>query len=369
MTRSEQKDLERLGIAVAAGMVLHIVVGLAFMTVEWSPRREVYPKTILVDLSDPVPAPLEDTSKPEAPNPEPAEPVRETEAPPSPQPEPSARTQTAVEQPAPAKAAPAQAAAKPAPARPQQQPVSRPQPVQSTPKTADAKPTPTSSVSSAPVEGPPTRLAVDPSQEIPAQRQPTDLGTRRVAETPSLQKPKVEVPDWVHEDGASAPSPATARSSGNNTPARTGTEPRDAIPGLDFDRLDRAIAQAGSVSAQPQSGSPEPQVLAPPAPAPGAGARTSLRWNDPEEGREVTLQVKPVLPDWVEKDGLRFEVRVSLAVLPGGTVSMVTFDKNSGYTDVDKAIEDAVRRWRFSPASSGGTAYGMLTLYIQPDVR
>jgi TonB family protein len=370
MTRSEQKDLERLGIAAAVGLILHLVLGLVLTTVEWAPRREVYPKTILVDLSDPVSAPVEKRSEPEppAPSPEPAESVREAESPPRSQPEPPAQTPAAAEQQAPVRAAPAQAAANPVRPRPEPQPVTRPQPVQTTPKTAATAPTPTPSVSSAPVEGPSTRYAVDPSQEIPVQqRPPTDLGTRQVAEVPSLPKPQVEVPDWAREAGAAAPSPSDARDSGTDTPARTGSEPREAASSLNFEQLDRALAQTGSTSSRPQSGQPERQVLAPPAPASGTGSRTDLSWNDPERGREVTKQVRPELPGWVEEQGFRGDVQVSLEVTAGGTVGRVTIVKTSGYTDVDNAVLEAVRRWGFTPASSGGTAYGMLTLYIRPE--
>jgi TonB family protein len=46
-------------------------------------------------------------------------------------------------------------------------------------------------------------------------------------------------------------------------------------------------------------------------------------------------------------------------------VSTATVDRSSGYADVDSAVIDAIRRWRFTPASGGGSVKGVIPYVIK----
>jgi TonB family protein len=57
-------------------------------------------------------------------------------------------------------------------------------------------------------------------------------------------------------------------------------------------------------------------------------------------------------------------VIVSFTLEPEGVVSAVSVTRSSGYADVDSAVSDAIRRWRFTPANGGGPVKGGITHVI-----
>jgi protein TonB len=89
-------------------------------------------------------------------------------------------------------------------------------------------------------------------------------------------------------------------------------------------------------------------------------------WDKPDasKGRAVLSSVKPKIPAWVSTQGLTMSVKVSFTLQPEGVVSAVSVARSSGYADVDSAVIDAIRRWRFTPAKGGGPVQGVITHII-----
>jgi TonB family protein len=91
-------------------------------------------------------------------------------------------------------------------------------------------------------------------------------------------------------------------------------------------------------------------------------------WDQPDanKGRVLVSRVDPKLPSWVGKQGLRLSVIVSFVLLPDGVVSIAFRERSSGYADVDSAIIEAIRRWRFSAAKGAGPVTGLIPYVINP---
>jgi TonB family protein len=89
-------------------------------------------------------------------------------------------------------------------------------------------------------------------------------------------------------------------------------------------------------------------------------------WDQPDasKGREVVSAVTPKIPAWVAKQGLTLLVSVSFTLRADGVVSAVIVDKSSGYADVDSAVVDAIRRWRFTAATGTASIKGEIPFKI-----
>ena len=92
----------------------------------------------------------------------------------------------------------------------------------------------------------------------------------------------------------------------------------------------------------------------------------SLTWDKPDasKGRAVLSSVKPKIPQWVSAQGLTMRVTVAFTLQPDGVVSAVSVERSSGYADVDSAVIEAVRQWRFTAASGGGPVKGVISHLI-----
>ena len=168
-----------------------------------------------------------------------------------------------------------------------------------------------------------------------------------------------------------SPQPAPARevpAPGQNE-VRPAEEPEQPSV-LDLRSLDSSIAQ--SEDAGSQSGGREGG----PAAQPSAGAQSTsaqegregivILWDDPSEGREPTFTPRPQIPAWVSKQGLRLQVVVSFELTPQGVLRDVKVEQGSGYPDVDAAVLEALRRWKFRPVSSTRTVKGRVPYTIIP---
>ncbi len=70
----------------------------------------------------------------------------------------------------------------------------------------------------------------------------------------------------------------------------------------------------------------------------------------------VSHRVLPVYPKMARRHGLEGTVVLRLLVAETGNVGDVVVDAPSGCIDLDKAAIEAVRKWRFIPATRGGVA-------------
>ncbi len=141
---------------------------------------------------------------------------------------------------------------------------------------------------------------------------------------------------------------------------------------LDLGSLDTALAGAGggtgAAGTLPRGGGGKSAAGTSSGTASGAGGQGgySITWDRPA-GRERRLMhaSKPILPAWVEKQGLTLRVVVSFSVSPEGVVSQPRVDKSSGYSEVDTAVAEAVRQWRFSADQSAPTIRGQVPYEIR----
>jgi TonB family protein len=91
-----------------------------------------------------------------------------------------------------------------------------------------------------------------------------------------------------------------------------------------------------------------------------------IQWEDPSQGREATSRPLPALPAWVSEQGLRLKITVSFVLNPQGTLDDVRTEEGSGYTDVDAAVLEALRRWKFKPVAGTRSVRGRVSYIIRP---
>jgi len=139
---------------------------------------------------------------------------------------------------------------------------------------------------------------------------------------------------------------------------------------LDLRALDSSLIQSDDTGSRSgtQEGGPTAQ------PTTGAQSTSAqegregimILWDNPSQGREPTDTPRPQIPDWVSEKGLRLQVVVSFELTPQGLLQHVKVEKGCGYPDVDAAVLEALRRWRFQPVSSARTVTGRVPYTIIP---
>jgi TonB family protein len=75
--------------------------------------------------------------------------------------------------------------------------------------------------------------------------------------------------------------------------------------------------------------------------------------------------VLPKVPAWVGVQGLTLSVIMSFSVLPDGLVTGVATQRSSGYPDIDQAVTNALRQWRYSPSAGALLAKGRVSFVIR----
>lgn len=104
---------------------------------------------------------------------------------------------------------------------------------------------------------------------------------------------------------------------------------------------------------------PVPASVSEPTPAPATQTpepRTETQAVLPAGSLKVSHRVLPVYPLMARRHGLEGTVVLRLLVKETGNVGEVVVDAPSGCIDLDKAAVEAVRKWRFIPATRGGGA-------------
>jgi periplasmic protein TonB len=96
-----------------------------------------------------------------------------------------------------------------------------------------------------------------------------------------------------------------------------------------------------------------PPAASPPATAPAVGAAgATLVPARPVAGMESDRP--PVYPESARRRGEQGRVILRVSVAPDGDPTQVVVGHSSGFTSLDDAALDAVRRWRFVPAMQSG---------------
>ncbi|UCF99483.1 MAG: TonB family protein [Spirochaetaceae bacterium] len=236
------------------------------------------------------------------------------------------------------------------------------------------------------------RASTEPASEstgLPRIRSvPTPKTTRESAERPRTGLRFLEPETTPSSDERYLPPdeqayqtpPAESQTSRQPVPAQVVPAPRqsevkpqeqpDQPSVLDLRRLDSSLSESGSAGTQ--SGSREGA----PASQPGTGAESTsvqegregivILWDDPSQGREPTSTPRPQIPAWVSEQGVRLQVVVSFVLTPQGVLRDVKVEQSSGYSDVDTAVLEALRRWKFRPVSSTRTVTGRVPYTIIP---
>ncbi|MGA2766584.1 MAG: TonB family protein [Spirochaetia bacterium] len=92
-----------------------------------------------------------------------------------------------------------------------------------------------------------------------------------------------------------------------------------------------------------------------------------FRWDQPEAGkaRRLLSSQQPRIPAWVSKEGLTLMVLVSFTLTPDGVLSDVNVEASSGYNEVDAAVSEAVRLWRFNADPTSPPIHGRIPYMIR----
>jgi TonB family protein len=132
----------------------------------------------------------------------------------------------------------------------------------------------------------------------------------------------------------------------------TSNEPEPEQSALDLSDLDRMLETEPDDSSGPAE-NPNP-----------SDSDFSLTWED-AQNREAVYLATPDIPDWVSQQGLNLRVVISFTLVPQGFLISITLKESCGYTDVDTAVINAVRNWRFKAVNSTVNVKGSVTYYIR----
>ena len=200
---------------------------------------------------------------------------------------------------------------------------------------------------------------------LPEDRAPaasTDSGGPVVPALPRATTPSPSnLPPFTSNADAGPPArDAPAAPSGATAPV--GSE-------LNLRELDNALSGRGNQGRAPTGGagaqSAVGQGRAQAAAGPG-DAGPQIAWEDASAPRRQLSSAEPVIPDWVKRDPVTLRLVVGFDVAPSGLVSSANIERSSGFADVDAAVLEAVRRWRFDSAGSNRTVRGSVPYVITP---
>ncbi|HUI69054.1 MAG TPA: TonB family protein [Spirochaetia bacterium] len=137
---------------------------------------------------------------------------------------------------------------------------------------------------------------------------------------------------------------------------------------LDLGSLDKSLAAAQGSGSEPGvesggGGSGQAGV------GTGGGGKGAYRfqWDQPEaaKDRRLLASPQPRIPQWVSKQGLSLTVLVAFTLTPDGLLRDVTVEGSSGWNDVDAAVTEAVRSWKFSPDPAAHNIHGLIPYIIR----
>lgn len=93
--------------------------------------------------------------------------------------------------------------------------------------------------------------------------------------------------------------------------------------------------------------------------------QTSISLAGPIANRQILNKVLPKYPGWCLNKGFSGVVKIRIWVEPGGAVREGTLvEISSGYPDLDQAVINALKSWRFAPLPAGvvqETQWGVIT--------
>jgi len=81
--------------------------------------------------------------------------------------------------------------------------------------------------------------------------------------------------------------------------------------------------------------------------------------------RKILRQIKPVYPEWAERQGIESSGELKLWVLPSGEVCDIEVVHTSGWSKLDECAAQALRQWRFEPIQGKEAQWGIICFYFK----
>lgn len=106
-----------------------------------------------------------------------------------------------------------------------------------------------------------------------------------------------------------------------------------------------------------QQTSPRPTAISGAKPAAGTTGSTTGSQGGATSGPGHLFNPKPAYPAESRAAGERGTVLLSVSVEPSGRPGSISISKSSGFLRLDRAAQEAVKRWRFKPAMRNGVPY------------
>jgi TonB family protein len=198
-----------------------------------------------------------------------------------------------------------------------------------------------------------------------------------------LPHPDVSVGPKGAGGSAAASSAGAVQRSGQGTPVQ-GRTGKGSAGSLDLSQLDKSLARGsgGGTGAGKGSSGTGQSGTGSGAGGSGSGGGTGsggagtggsgsggyrVVWDQAGTGRRlVEPVVQPKIPAWVSTQGLTLSVTVDFTLMPDGLIGAVALKQSSGYADVDSAVLDAIRRWRFTAAKGTVLVKGVIPYVVKP---
>jgi TonB family protein len=154
-----------------------------------------------------------------------------------------------------------------------------------------------------------------------------------------------------------------ALGSGEESPGAESGGPGSGETSLDMGRLDEALQSRGDGNSSGNGGSNASSKGG--NETAGFPGMPGIQWQEAAAGRGLLKEPKdPDIPAWVKREGLYLTVVVDFDVTPQGRTTNPRVVKSSGYADVDAAVLDAVRNFRFNPIEGKETVTGRVPYVI-----
>lgn len=377
MQAVDRKDADRLFLAMAAAVVIH--AGLYFgvpaiidfqahepkvygpITVHIEPIPAAAPEVLSVQRPDLVEPQASIAVEP----PEPAPAPKLTAVTPQPPPPQPAATQSSQPKPAstPASAASSKTAVK--------QPAPAVEPPSLKPRLTDRAAALTQAQTLKSSTGPQATKTPATEEGVPLPTRPAGTSAFRQAGEPTgvsagaVDSSVVPGPEPTLPLAAQSPERTDPSAGQQRSGEAVAVGGSTASSPLDLGKLDQSLGATGSAGSTPSKPATA-QTAATHSPA------SDIVWERPEAGKErypIPPLAEPKLPAWVEKQGLTLAVKVAFTLAADGIVRDTRVTQTSGYTDVDKSVLDAVRRWRFNSVRDAAEIKGVVPYTIKPKPR
>jgi periplasmic protein TonB len=216
-------------------------------------------------------------------------------------------------------------------------PVPAPVPVPEPPTAAEEPP---------PAPAPPSTATAEQPSAIPAPASPLPIEERPPTPEFSAPAPSIQAP--------SVPTPTTEPTAQTEAAPEPEPLPLPPVPPRQLPprRATAPAARSASPSAPPVDSRPAPADAGsgePVLPSAPSGPVTPAR---PVSG--LASNARPDYPESARRRGEQGRVMVRVAVSAQGSPAEVAVSATSGHPSLDAAAVEAVRKWRFVPATQGG---------------